>query len=144
MRGVITRLFAASLTLVESTGAERVFDEPSLRRIRLLYSPKHDALVGFTYGATWGALAGAFVGAGAGSGCPEEGCRILEGAAIVAGVAGGLGALIGAIVGAIRYPFNDVFDVYRRDARNAPAPFALTIAPQIDEARKGVLVSVRF
>ena len=68
----------------------------------------------------------------------------MEVTAAVAAVTGGLGALIGMTVGALRYPLNKAFDVYLGDARGASKPSAITIAPQVGQARKGVLVSVRF
>jgi hypothetical protein len=145
IKGVIAQLSAVSLTVDESTGVPRTFDETSLRKIRLLYSPKHDALVGLGLGAAMGAMLGARVGAGGGRGCGSEGCHVLEGAAIYAGVFGGLGTLIGVTVGGLRYPSNDAFDVYRGDSRStSPAASAVRIVPQFAQSRIGVIVLVRF
>lgn len=143
-KGVIAQLSPSSLTLDESTGVPRTFNETSLRKIRLLYSPKHDALVGLGLGAAMGAMLGAFAGAGGGSGCGSDGCHVLEGAALGAGVLGGLGTLIGVTVGGFRYPFNEAFDVYRGDSRSTSRASAVTIAPQVAQSRKGVIVLVRF
>ncbi len=103
----------------ESTGVPRAFDETSLRKIRLLYSPKHDALVGLGTGAALGAF-GVYVSAGLGGCFSPTGhtsdCHVLE---VTAAVGGGLGAAIGMTIGAFRYPFNNAFDVYRGDARGA-------------------------
>lgn len=142
-KGVMTQLSAASLTLNESPGVVRVFEDASIRKIRLLYSPKRNALVGFGFGAGIGAFSGAIVGAGAGSGCGPEGCHVLAGAALGAGVAGGVGTLIGVTIGAMRYPFNDAFDVYRGDTRDVSTT-SVAIAPQLTRVHKSVLVSVRF
>ena len=140
--GAITQLSASSLALEESTGVSQVFDETDVQKIRLLYSPKHDLLVGLGAGAGLGAFLGAtFVGLG---GCPEDGCNHLGAAAVTAGVFGGLGALIGPLVGAVRYPFNNAFDVYRGDARGASGGSAVTVMPLVTPTRNGVLVSVRF
>lgn len=146
MKGAIAQLSASSLTLDESTGVPRVFDQTSLLKIRLLYSAKHDALAGFAFGATVGAVS-AYLTAGL-SGCfsatDETDCHVAGGAAATAGVLGGLGAVIGMTIGALRYPFNDAFDVYRGSARSTSRTPAITIAPQLAQARKGVLMSVRF
>lgn len=146
-KGVISHVSASFLTLDESTGVERVFGETSLREIRLLYSPKHDALVGLAVGATVGA-SGVYFSAGL-SGCFSEtsqksDCHVLRAAAAAAGVGGGLGALIGMTIGALRYPFNHAFDVYRGDVRNASRRPSITIGPQISRERKGAFVSVVF
>ena len=53
-KGTITQVSASSLALDESAGVARVFDQTSLRGIRLLYSPKHDALVGLGTGTAVG------------------------------------------------------------------------------------------
>ena len=145
-KGVITQLSASSLTLDESTSVARVFDETSLRKLRLLYTPRHDALVGFVTGAAVGA-SGVYVSAGLG-GCfiPDRtsDCHVLRTAAAAAGISGGLGALIGMTVGSLRYPFNNAFDVYRGDVRDASSTARITIAPLVAGARKGALVSVSF
>jgi hypothetical protein len=146
-KGTIAGLSAVSLALEESTGPPRVFDETSLRKIRLLYSPKHDALVGLGFGAAFGASAIYY--SAALSGCfsqtgHTDDCHVLQVAAAVAAVGGGLGALIGMTIGSLRYPSNKAFDVYRGDARGASRTSAITIAPQVARARKGVLVSVAF
>jgi hypothetical protein len=141
-KGTIAQLSTVSLALDESAGVSRIFDETNVRKIRLLYSPKHDALVGLGIGAAGGAFLGAtFVGI---SGCPEEGCPRLSAAAVWAGIFGGLGALIAPTAGAVRYPFNHAYDVYRGDAPGASESAAITIAPQVAQSRKAVLVSVRF
>ena len=51
---------------------------------------------------------------------------------------------MGITIGSLHYPFNKAFDVYRGDARSASTTFTVTISPQVAQARKGVLVSVRF
>jgi hypothetical protein len=145
--GVIAQLSPSSLTLDESTGVPRILSEASLRKIRLLYSPKHDALVGLGTGAAVGAF-GVWVSAGLGGCFSPTGhsgdCHVPRVAAAVAAVGGGLGALMGMTIGAVRYPFSNAFDVYRGDLREARRLSLVTIAPQVSQARKGVIVLVRF
>ena len=146
-KGAIAQLSASSLVLEEPKVGPRVFDETTVRKIRLLYSPKHDALVGLGTGAAYG-VGGVYLSATLG-GCFTPGghtsdCHVLGTAAAIGAVGGGLGAAIGATIGAFRYPFNNVFDVYRGDVRSAYKTSAITIVPQATHARKEVLVSIRF
>ena len=136
-KGTITQLSASSLALGGSAGAAQVYDETSLRKIRLLYSPKHDALVGFTLGVGMGAVTGVLAGA-----LGDE--NVVGTAVAAAGLLGGLVAAIGMTTGALHYPFNSAYDVYSSDGKGAFRTSAIMIAPQVAQGRKGVLVSVRF
>lgn len=156
-KGTIAQLSTSSLALDESTGAPRIFEKGDVRKIRLLYSPKHDVLAGLGQGAIFagvstfmfGALGGCFGGEalGAGSGSGGNNCDVhdfLKFAAPVLAVSAGVGALIGPTIGALRYPFNKAFDVYLGDTRSASTTSAVTIVPHVTKERKGVAVSLRF
>jgi hypothetical protein len=138
-KGTITQLSASSLELGGSAGVARVFDETSLRTIRLLYSPKHEALPGLLAGAVTGALMGSLLVAAFGGDASE----VVGGAAAMAGILGGTWAATDLTIGAFRYPFNDAYDVYRSAGRGAFRS-AITMAPQVTQARKRMLVSVGF
>lgn len=135
-KGAITQLSASSLALDGSAGVARLFDETSVRKIRLVYSPKLDALFGAAMGASVGVL---FVLLN-----PMGGTAIATDYLVVPAVFAG--ALAGGfmISGAVQSLFSNAYDVYRGDARGGFKTSAITIAPQVAQARKGVLVSVRF
>lgn len=139
-KGAITQLSTSSLTLDVSTGVSRDFDATSIRRIRLAYSPRHVALGAFAGGALFGALMGGLSTAAFGG----SGGEVLGATAAFAGLVGGVCALGAVAIGKTHYPFNGAFDVYRGDARSPIGSSAITVAPLIAEARKGVLVSVRW
>ena len=144
--GTVAELSASALTLDATGGRARVFDATSVRQIRLLYSPKHDALVGFGMGAGL-AIFAVYVSAGV-AGCFAEGssgdCPVARTMAGAAAAGGGVGALIGATIGAVRYPVNNAFDVYRAQPSVASGRPAVAIMPQLEKTRRGVTVSVRF
>jgi hypothetical protein len=145
--GVISRLSSRSFLLDdEATGASRVFEEAAVRRIRLAYSPRHDALVGLAMGAGTGIFA-TWVVSGLG-GCYDENrsddCHVLRDMAIAGSAVGGVGALLGMTIGALRYPLNGAFDVYRGDAPGASTPYSISVRPEIGNRRRGVFVVVQF
>jgi len=144
--GTVAELSASALTLDASSGGARLFEATSVRRIRLLYSPKHDALVGFGVGAGFGIFA-VYLSAGLG-GCFNEGrtsdCPVARTMAGAVAVGGGAGALIGATIGAVRYAWNNAFDVYRAQPSVGSGRHEFAIMPQLEKTRKALTVSVRF
>jgi len=143
-KGAIAALSPSSLTLVDSDGVHRVFDVGSVRRIRLLYSPRHDAVVGFSWGAAF-TIFSVWLNAGL-SGCSNSAssdCHVARAMIGGAAIGGGIGALVGTTIGAMRYPFNHAFDVFAGPA-SAPRSPVVTIAPQFGTSRRGVVISLVF
>jgi hypothetical protein len=145
VKGTIAELSSSSVTLSQSDGGDRVFDAKAVRRIRLLYSPRHDALVGFSGGAAFTVFS-VWLSAGL-SGCytsPTSSCHIARAMIGGAVIGGGIGAIIGTTIGSIRYPFNHAFDVFRAGPASAPRSSVVTIAPQFGSSRRAVVVSLIF
>jgi hypothetical protein len=146
IKGTIAELSSSSLALDTPSGAMRVFEAVEVQRIRLLYSPKHDALVGLSVGGGLGALM-TLQAAGLGgcfSATRTSDCHVARVMGEVAAVTGGLGAVMGMTIGAARYPRNKAFDVYLGEARDRSGTAALTLVPLVTQARKGVVGAVRF
>lgn len=144
VRGTVASLSPSSLTLTLLTGDARQYSTEELRRIRLSYSPKHDAVVGGAVGAGM-AVFNVWLAAGL-SGCYNDSasnCHVAQAMAGGAVVVGGLGALIGVTVGSMRYPFNKAFDVYRPAPAGAPAR-SVSVAPRFGPSAASVSIAVSF
>lgn len=145
VKGTIAELSSSSVTLSQSDGGDRAFDAKDVQRIRLLYSPRHDALVGFSGGAALTVFS-VWLSAGL-SGCytsPTSDCHVARAMIGGAVIGGGVGALIGTTVGSIRYPFNHAFDVFRAGSASASRSPVVTIAPQFGSSRRAVVVALIF
>jgi hypothetical protein len=136
-KGTITQLSDSALTLDGLTAVPRVFDEASVKKIRLPYSPGPDARLGFGIGVFSGGLAGALVSHG------DLGA-ILYGATKIGAPLGVIATGVIVATGAALHPFDKSKDVYLGGTRGASKTSAIAIGPQIAKERKGVLVSVRF
>lgn len=144
--GALRTLSTEQLTLVLPDADDAVFTRDRVRRIRLRYSPKHDAVVGLVTGAALGAWS-TWLAAGL-SGCFSEtghtsDCHVGRVMLTTAAAMGGVGAVISTTVGATRYPFNQAFDVYRRSSPPSRSP-AVSIGPEVGRSRTAINVSLRF
>jgi hypothetical protein len=141
MTGRITELSESSLTLVGAEPGARVFDEATLRRIRLPYLPRRTALVGFGIGAAVGG-AYAVLACAAYGGCGSEDVPAIL---AIVGIGGGVVAGVNVAIGALRYPSDQSKDVYLGGAGARPSSSAaMIVRPMRAAARRGFAVYVTY
>jgi hypothetical protein len=140
LKGRIATLSDSSLGLDGSGGAARVFDNASVARVRLRFSPGRSALRGFLAGAGPGALYVALFCSGYG-GCGAEDLKDIL--LLTVGV-GGIGAGSSVAIGAIVHPLSKSHEVYSRRGGGGGSSAALTGGPLVTRQRRGVAVSVTF
>ena len=145
VQGTLASLSPTSITLTGLEGGDHTFDADGIRRIRLLYSPRRDALKGFSLGAAFTVFS-VWLSAGL-SGCYNEGdsdCPVAKAMIGGAAIGGGIGALVSTTFGAMRYPFNQAFDVFRADPARASRGPALGLAPQLGVSRGAVVLTLSY